>query len=98
VIRAVDAFASVAHIDIAAAARYLSRMNKPMTGGERAAQYRARLKDRGLRRVQIVVPDLWAPATQARLQAACAKLAAEPTAEQQALIAFSDAAWRDMPE
>ena len=88
----------VAHIDIAAAARYLSRMDKPMTGGERAAQYRARLKDRGLRRVQMVIPDLWTPATQARLQAACTKLAAESTTEQQALIAFSDAAWRDMPE
>jgi hypothetical protein len=69
-----------------------------MTGGERAAQYRARLKGRGLRRVQMVIPDLWAPATQARLQAACAKLVAELTAEQQARIAFSDAAWGDMPE
>jgi hypothetical protein len=70
-----------------------------MTDGERQARYRARLKDRGLRRVQIIIPNLWAPAVQARLQAACAGLTFEPaTAEQQALAAFSDAAWADMPE
>jgi hypothetical protein len=71
-----------------------------MTDGERQARYRARLKDRGLRRVQIIIPNLWTPAIQARLQAACARLAAaDPaTPEQQALVAFSDAAWADMPD
>lgn len=79
--------------------RYLSRMNKPQTPRERAARYRAGLKARGLHRVQMVVPDLRAPAVQARLRAACAKLSAEPeTKEMRALAAFSDAAWTDIPE
>lgn len=74
-------------------------MNKPMTPRERAARYRAGLKVRGLHRVQMVVPDLRAPAVQARLRAACAKLSAEPgTEEMRALVAFSDATWADTPE
>ena len=81
------------------AGRYLSRMNKPMTPRERAARYRAGLKARGLHRVQMVVPDLRAPAVQARLRAACAKLSAKPeTKEMRAIVAFSDAAWADTPE
>lgn len=79
--------------------RYLSRMNKPLTPRERAARYRAGLKARGLRRVQMVVPDLRTRAMQARLRAACAKLSAKPqTEEMRALAAFSDAAWATTPE
>jgi hypothetical protein len=70
-----------------------------MTPRERAARYRAGLKARGLHRVQMVVPDLWAPAVQARLRAACAKLSGEPeTEEMRALAAFSDSVWADTPE
>jgi Protein of unknown function (DUF3018) len=69
-------------------------MNKPLTPRERAARYRAGLKARGLHRVQMVVPDLRAPAVQTRLRAACAKLSAEAeTQEMRALGEFSDAAW-----
>ena len=42
-------------LDLAAAPRYLSRMDKPLTNRERAARHRARLKDKGLRRMQIWV-------------------------------------------
>src|SRR5208282_5821563 len=81
------------------ARRYLSRMNKPMRPRERAARYRAGLKARGLHRVQMVIPNLRAPAVQARLRAACAKLSAKPeTQEMRAIMAFSDAAWADTPE
>ena len=81
------------------AVRYLSRMNKPKTPRERATRYRAGLKARGLHRVQMVVPDLRAPAIQARLRAACAKLSAErETEEMRALTALSEAAWADTPE
>jgi len=79
--------------------RYLSRMNKPMTPRERAARYRAGLKSRGLHQVQMIVPDLWAPAIQARLRAACVKLSARGEIEEmRALAAFSEAAWADTPE
>ena len=53
-------------------------MNKPLTPHERAARYRAELKARGLRRVQMIVPDLRAPTVQRQLRAACAKLSAKP--------------------
>ena len=86
-------------LEAAGAGRYLSRMNKSLTPRERAARYRTGLKVRGLRRVQMVVPDLRAPAVQTRLRAACAKLSAESeTQELRALAAFSDAAWADAPE
>lgn len=79
--------------------RYLSRMNKPMTPQERAVRYRAGLKARGMHRVQMVVPDLRAPAIQTRLRIACAKLWAErETEEMRALAAFSEATWADTPE
>lgn len=74
-------------------------MNKSLTPRERAARYRAGLKASGLRRVQMVVPDLRAPAVQNRLRTACATLSAEPdTEEMRALTAFSDAGWADTPE
>jgi hypothetical protein len=81
------------------ARRYLSRMNKSLTPRERAARYRKGLKARGLHRVQMVIPDLRAPAVQTRLRAACAKLSAEPEDEEmRALAAISDAAWANTPE
>lgn len=90
---------SVSALKAGGVVRYLSRMNKPMTPRERATRYRAGLKARGLHRVQLVVPDLRAPAIQARLRAACAKLSAErETEEMRALAAFSEAAWADTPE
>jgi hypothetical protein len=56
------------------------------------------LKARGLRRPQLLLPDLMAPDVQARLEAACRKLATEPTAELlEDLFALSDAAWMDTP-
>ena len=72
-------------------------MTQPLTNRERAARYRAKLRDRGLKRAQLMVPDLYAPEMQARIEAACAKLRANPSAELEDLIAFSDAAWSDTP-
>lgn len=72
-------------------------METPLTGAERAARFRARLKDRGLRRVQLVIPDYSAPKFQVQLQAALARLAAAPVSEEeQALVAFADSAWADL--
>ena len=73
-------------------------IRSPLTDRERAARHRVRLKARGLRRAQLLLPDLMAPDVQARLEAACEKLATEPTAEQlEDLFALSDAAWTDTP-
>jgi Protein of unknown function (DUF3018) len=74
-------------------------MNGSLTPRERAGHYRTGLKARGLNRVQMVMPDLRAPAVQTRLQAACTKLSAEPeTEEMRALGTFSDAAWANAAE
>ncbi len=72
-------------------------MRSPLTNRERAARHRARLEARGLRRAQLLIPDLMAPDVQARLEAACRKLTTEPTAELEDLFALSDAAWTDTP-
>jgi hypothetical protein len=72
-------------------------MGKPLTNRERAARHRAGLKARGLRRTQLMLPDLWALDVQARLKAAYAELAAKPPAELEALFALADAAWSDTP-
>jgi hypothetical protein len=83
-------------VDSVRARRYLSH-NMALTNRERAARHRARLKKRGLRRAQLLVPDLSAPEMQARIKAACRKLRAEPSAELDRLIDWSDAAWSDTP-
>ncbi len=72
-------------------------MRSPLTNRERAARHRTRLKARGLRRAQLLIPDLMTPDVQARLEAACRKLMTEPTAELEDLFALSDAAWTDAP-
>lgn len=77
-------------------------METPLTGAERAARFRARLKDKGLRRVQMVIPDFSTPEFQAQLKAAGAQLAADLEAgtdpELESLLAFSRAAWAATPD
>jgi Protein of unknown function (DUF3018) len=73
-------------------------MGTPLTNRERAARHRARLKARGLRRTQLLVPDLMTPDVQARLKAACRKLTVQPSAEMEALFAEAHAAWSDTPD
>ena len=74
--------------------------SRPLTTRERAARHRARLKARGLRRTQLLLPDLWAPDVQAELERGCREIALDPefNAELEELFAFSDAAWADMPD
>ena len=72
-------------------------MTQPLTNRERAARHRARLKQRGLRRAQLMLPDLYAPEMQARMEAACRRLTETPSADIEEVLAFAEAAWRDTP-
>ena len=60
-------------------------------------RHRARWKPRGLRRANLLLPDLMAPSVQARLEAACRKLETQSTAELDDLFFWSNAAWADTP-
>jgi len=68
---------------------------KPLTSSQKMKQYRARMREAGLRPVQLWIPDLRSPRMESEFRRQC--LLASQGPDEESVMAFLDAvsAWDD---